>query len=103
MDLLAWALLLLAFAVVASAAARTVVAYTAPPPAAHPEADVVPWRKNVLALFGAAYAFCAVMYAADVWAVKYIAGTYESHAAVIVEAVKMLTIGVIAVAKDLIK
>ena len=67
-----------------------------------PVAELVPWRKNVLMLFAIGYFACAALYGADVYATSAIDG-YATQAAVIVEAVKLLTVGVIAVAKDLIR
>lgn len=62
----------------------------------------VPWRKNPLWLFGLAYVTTGGLYAGDVAAQGWIEG-YVSQGAVLVEAFKVLSIGTIAVAKDMIR
>ncbi len=66
------------------------------------EKPSVPWRKNLLWLFGLAYATTGGLYAGDVVAQGAIDG-YVSQGAVLVEAFKVLSIGTIAVAKDMIR
>ena len=62
----------------------------------------VPWRKNLLWLFGLAYVTTAALYGADIAAQHHIEG-YVSQGALLVEAFKVLSIGTIAVAKDMIR
>ena len=62
----------------------------------------VPWRKNLLWLFGLAYTVTGALYACDVWAQGEIEG-YVSQAAALIEVFKVLAIGTIAVAKDMIR
>ena len=66
------------------------------------EPEKVPWRKNLLWLFGLAYCVTATLYGADVIAQAHIPG-YASLGAMIIEAFKILSIGTIAVAKDMIR
>lgn len=66
------------------------------------EKPSVPWRKNLLWLFGLAYVTTGGLYAGDAIAQGQIEG-YVSQGAVLVEAFKVLSIGTIAVAKDMIK
>lgn len=62
----------------------------------------VPWRKNLLWLFGLAYVTTGALYGADLVAQAEI-DDYTSHGALLIEAFKVLSIGTIAVAKDMIR
>ena len=62
----------------------------------------LPWRKNLLTLFGIAYAATTVVYGADVVATAFVAG-HVSQAAIVIEVYKILTIGAVALAKDMIR
>ena len=62
----------------------------------------LPWRKNLLSLFGIAYGATTIVYAADVAATAFVAG-HVSQAGIIVEVYKILTIGAVALSKDMIR
>lgn len=62
----------------------------------------VPWRKNLLMLFGIGYLATACLYIGDLAALSRIE-EYASHAGAIIEVFKILTIGAVALAKDMIR
>lgn len=62
----------------------------------------LPWRKNLLCLFGIAYFAVGGAYGADLAATAGIDG-YVSQAELILEVMQILTIGAVALAKDMIR